>query len=74
MEQNIQPTPQGATPPNTPATNEPQNKEQMLQAMQNELNQAMQSLESDFAKKCVSLCENDPELEELFSAIRSSFS
>ena len=58
MEQNIEPTPQEATPPN-----EPQNKEQMLQAMQNELNQAMQSLESDFAKKCVSLCENDPQLE-----------
>ncbi|WP_279386193.1 hypothetical protein [Helicobacter cinaedi] len=34
MEQNIQPTPQGATPPNTPATNEPQNKEQTLQVMQ----------------------------------------
>ncbi len=73
MEQNIQPTPQGATPPNTPATNEPQNKEQTLQAMQNELNQAMQSLESDFAKKCVSLCENDPELEELFFSDKEQF-
>lgn len=67
MEQNIQPTPQGT------ATNEPQNKEQILQAMQNELNQAMQSLESDFAKKCVSLCENDPELEELFFSDKEQF-
>lgn len=68
MEQNIEPTPQEATPPN-----EPQNKEQMLQAMQNELNQAMQSLESDFAKKCVSLCENDPQLEELFFSDKEQF-
>nr|WP_317405034.1 hypothetical protein [uncultured Helicobacter sp.] len=68
MEQNIEPTPQGDTPPN-----EPQNKEQMLEAMQNELNQAMQSLESDFAKKCVSLCENDPQLEELFFSDKEQF-
>ncbi|WP_110558888.1 hypothetical protein [Helicobacter cinaedi] len=33
----------------------------------------MQSLESDFAKKCVSLCENDPQLEELFFSDKEQF-
>ncbi len=60
-------------PPVESTPQEAPNKEQTLQAMQNELNQAMQSLESDFAKKCAILCENDPELEELFFSDKEQF-
>lgn len=67
MEQNT-PTQQEPTPPQ-----EPQSKEEMLQAMQGELDQAIQSLETDFAKKCVTLCENDPQLEELFFDDKEQF-
>lgn len=58
---------------NTPTQQEPQSKEEMLQAMQGELDQAIKSLESDFAKKCVTLCENDPQLEELFFNDKEQF-
>ena len=48
-------------------------KKERLQALESELQQSLASLESDFAKKCATLCEKNPELEELFFEDKEAF-
>lgn len=61
--------PQEASPPQEQA---PQSKQEQLQALQSELNQVIESIEGDFAKKCVQYTQ-DPDIEELFFSDREAF-
>lgn len=62
----------GAPAPATPPQ-EPQSKQERLQALQNELAQSQQSLEQNLAGILAKECEGDTDLEDLFYEDKQAF-
>lgn len=63
---------EGAPAPATPPQ-EPQSKQERLQALQNELAQSQQSLEQNLAGILAKECEGDTDLEDLFYEDKQAF-